>query len=160
MTHKLPGSTLVETLVMMLVAGIVFLSVMEGMMTFSRLMAQRTQFLLAAGRQTNGYYRIASLVGRSDSLLASSTAGVELWQEGSPALLLLRDSMLIYTTRTFCDTLLFGVGSLQLFPGRGPSDTVTVDMGRGFTAHFTAEAPYRQYRTALDAIEKGYDNEE
>ena len=39
----LRGSTLVETLVMMLVAGIVFLTVMDGMTLFTRLQVRRAE---------------------------------------------------------------------------------------------------------------------
>ena len=58
----LRGSTLVETLVMMLVAGIVFLTVMDGMTLFTRLQVRRAEALLAAVRKVDGYYRTLSLV--------------------------------------------------------------------------------------------------
>lgn len=48
------ASTLAETLVMMLVAGIVFLTVMDGLTLFSRLQAQRMEALTAAGRRIDG----------------------------------------------------------------------------------------------------------
>lgn len=62
--RALRASTLVETLVMMLVAGIVFLTVMDGLTLFSRLQARRMEALTAAGRQREGYYRTVSLISR------------------------------------------------------------------------------------------------
>lgn len=51
MKHTLRGSTLAETLVMMLVAGIVFLAAMEALTLVSRLVARRAAVLVEAGRQ-------------------------------------------------------------------------------------------------------------
>lgn len=45
----LRGSTLAETLVMMLVAGIVFLATMEALTLVSRLVARRAAVLVEAG---------------------------------------------------------------------------------------------------------------
>ena len=58
--HTLRASTLVETLVMMLVAGIVFLAVMDGLTLFTRLQARRTETLLEIGRRRDGYFRVES----------------------------------------------------------------------------------------------------
>ena len=49
MKHTLRGSTLAETLVMMLVAGIVFLAAMEALTLVSRLVARRAAVLVEAG---------------------------------------------------------------------------------------------------------------
>lgn len=43
--RTLTGSTLAETLVMMIVAGVVFLSVMDGLTLFTRLQTQRAAAL-------------------------------------------------------------------------------------------------------------------
>lgn len=73
------ASTLAETLVMMLVAGIVFLTVMDGLTLFSRLQAQRMEALTAAGRRIDGYYRVVWLSPRADSFArCTRTAGVVL----------------------------------------------------------------------------------
>ena len=55
--HTLRGSTLAETLVMMLVAGIVFLAAMEALTLVSRLVARRAAVLVEAGRQHDGRQR-------------------------------------------------------------------------------------------------------
>lgn len=48
--HTLRGSTLTETLVVMLVTGIVFLAAMEALTLVSRLVARRAAVLVEAGR--------------------------------------------------------------------------------------------------------------
>lgn len=56
----LRGSTLAETLVVMLVAGIVFLAAMEALTLVSRLVARRAAVLVEAGRQRDGIFRSGS----------------------------------------------------------------------------------------------------
>lgn len=58
----LRGSTLAETLVMMLVAGIVFLATMEALTLVSRLVARRAAVLVEAGRQRDGIFRLGQLL--------------------------------------------------------------------------------------------------
>lgn len=60
----LRGSTLAETLVMMLVAGIVFLATMEALTLVSRLVARRAAVLVEAGRQRDGIFRLGQLSQR------------------------------------------------------------------------------------------------
>ena len=55
--HTLRGSTLTETLVVMLVTGIVFLAAMEALTLVSRLVARRAAVLVEAGRQRDGIFR-------------------------------------------------------------------------------------------------------
>ena len=52
--HTLRGSTLAETLVMMLVAGIVFLAAMEALTLVSRLVARRAAVLVEEGEEARG----------------------------------------------------------------------------------------------------------
>lgn len=62
--HMLRGSTLAETLVVMLVAGIVFLAAMEALTLVSRLVARRAAVLVEAGRQRDGIFRLGQLLQR------------------------------------------------------------------------------------------------
>lgn len=158
--RQLRASTLVETLVMMLVAGIVFLAVMEGMTLFSRLVARRTQALLGNGRQVEGYFRVGEMVARADSILIPGFGRLEVWRAGRKSLLSLRDSALICQTGALCDTLLRGVGCLRLDAGNSGVDTVEIGLGGGFTARFTTVYPALRYRIALEETEKGYGYEE
>ena len=60
--HTLRGSTLAETLVVMLVTGIVFLAAMEALTLVSRLVARRAAVLVEAGRQRDGIFRLGQLL--------------------------------------------------------------------------------------------------
>ncbi|WP_458451857.1 hypothetical protein [Alistipes finegoldii] len=99
---------------MMLVAGIVFLTVMDGLTLFSRLQAQRMEALTAAGRRIDGYYRVVWLISRADSIRSCAPAQLELYCGDSRSELSLRDSALVFSCGDFRDTLLRGVGTLRL----------------------------------------------
>lgn len=143
---------------MMLVAGLVFLFVTDGMTLFGRMLARRTEALLENGRRREGLLRIGELVSRADSVWACDE-GVELFRGGRTALLTLRDSTLAYRFGEFRDTLLRGVAAFGL--GGSDPDTVTVRFAVGFTARFAVERPFpERYRIALDEIERGYGYEE
>ena len=73
MKRSMHGSTLVETLVMMLVAGIVFLGVMEALSLFSGITARRSAALYEIGVQRDGFYRLEQLLSTADSLTARIT---------------------------------------------------------------------------------------
>lgn len=156
--HTLQGSTLVETLVMMLVAGIVFLAVMDGLTLFTRLQARRTEALLTAGRQCDGYFRIESLVAGADSILTGH-GELEIYRSGRRTVLSLCDSAVVYHSGDFRDTLLRDVMALGL-SGDDP-DTLQIGLTRGFTVRFPVVFPVaEQYRRSLDKIENGYGYEE
>lgn len=143
---------------MMLVAGIVFLSVMDGLTLFTRLQTRRAGALLTAGRQRDGYFRLESLTSGADSILAGR-GGVEIYRHGRLSLLSLGDSALVYSYREFRDTLLRGVAAVRLSGDR--PDTLEVAVAHGFTIRFAVRTPAAEvYRKALDEIEEGYDYEE
>lgn len=156
--QTLRGSTLVETLVMMLVTGIVFLAVMDGLTLFTRLQTRRAEILLTNGRQRDGYFRVESLVTGADSLVAEYSE-FAIYREGRRSSLSQCDSVLVYRSGGFQDTLLTGVVGLKLF-GIDP-DTLEVLLAVGFRARFPVTLPAReQYRRSVDEIEKSYGYEE
>ncbi|WP_295940256.1 hypothetical protein [uncultured Alistipes sp.] len=157
---KLQGSTLVETLIMMLVAGVVFLTVMDGLMLFNRLQARRTETLLTSGRERDGYFRTVSLVSGADSILSPGPGRLEIYRKGQLAELSLRDSMLVCRIGEFRDTLLDRMGRLRLAEFSDGPDTVEIVFGAGFAAKFAVESPAERYRMTLDEIEEGYGYEE
>lgn len=143
---------------MMLVAGIVFLSVMDGLTLFTRLQTRRAEALFTAGRQRDGYFRLEALTARADSILAG-LGGVELYRGGRLSLLSLGDSALVYSYREFRDTLLRAVTAVRL-SGDEP-DTLKVALAQGFTIRFAVRPPAAKvYRKSLDEIEEGYGYEE
>ena len=160
----LRGSTLAETLVMMIVAGIIFLSVMDGLRIFNRLLAQRMRMIEASERVTTGYYRLEALVAGADSLFMRNGI-LQLYCGADGPTLEMVDSALVCRRGAFCDTLLRPVDGLYPVSGNGiTADTVVVDYcvsaGR-FVLRFAAKKRMeRQYRNSIGQIEDGYGYEE
>lgn len=157
--RTLRGSTLVETLVMMLVAGILFLAVMDGLTLFSRMAALRAEALAANRRQAEGLQRIADLAAAADSI-APIPFGLEVYRAGRRVEILLEDSTVRYVGDRFCDTLLTGVAAMRLCACAPQGDTLELRV-EGFTVRFAAVIqPGVRYRTELSQIENGYGYEE
>lgn len=162
--QTLRGSTLAETLVMMIVAGIVFLSVMDGMTLFTRLQTQRIEALAANGQLVDGYFRAEMLIAAADSLCGEGPELI-LYSNGSLRVLALRDSALIVLAEGFRDTLMTGIGAFRL-AGYIPQAPDTVEIAvhaaeREFTVKFPApQASAKQYERALEQIEQTYGYEE
>lgn len=149
---------------MMIVAGIVFLGVMDGLTLFTRLQIRRTMELQSGSRAVEGYYRVEALVSGADSINGVSGDLILYGRENSAGLLL-RDSSLIYTAQTFRDTLMRQVDALRL-AGSDEAEADTVEIGLCLNElHFTVKFPIRrrvtqQYVTELEQIERGYEYEE
>lgn len=158
--QRLRASTLVETLVMMLVAGIIFLSVLDGLRLFTRLQVQRTEALLVAGGRTTAYYRMISLLADADSICSSEPGRLEFYRRGQPSELCLRDSALLFRRGAFCDTLFDGVGLLRLAQYETDPDTIEVGLDVRFTAKFAVRSAAQLYASTMDEIEKNYGYEE
>lgn len=106
--HMLRGSTLAETLVMMLVAGIVFLATMEALTLVSRLVARRAAVLVEAGRQRDGIFRLGQLLTTADSIRSAEGGGtgelLYLYRAGGETTLTTRDSAAVFVAGEFRDT--------------------------------------------------------
>ncbi len=108
--HTLRGSTLAETLVVMLVTGIVFLAAMEALTLVSRLVARRAAVLVEAGRQRDGIFRLGQLLTTADSIRSAeggADAGecMHLYRAGGETTLTTRDSAAVFVAGEFRDTL-------------------------------------------------------
>ena len=121
----LRASTMVETLVMMIVAGIVFLVVTEGLGMFMRLQMRRMVAMERRGRLHEGIYRLETLVCDADRVRPAG-AGIAVHRAGAVAVLGLSDSALIYRRAGFTDTLLVGVGAVRLVEYDDAPDTVEI----------------------------------
>lgn len=158
--RTLRGSTLVETLVMMLVAGIVFLAMTEGLALFGRLQAQCVGALLRAGVLRNGYFRTEALLAAADSVRFGDQ-GPEVFRGNGRSRLVLRDSALLWSDGACCDTLFSPVAGLGWTGGDGRADTLEVRFPEGLAARFPVRVPLRAgYAAQVKEIEKGYDYEE
>lgn len=162
--RTLTGSTLAETLVMMIVAGVVFLSVMDGLTLFTRLQTQRAAALVENGRAAEGYYRLENLIADADSI-CDEAGGLVLFRSGQQGLLAIRDSILLYVAADYRDTLFRTAENLSRFKGEsGQPDTVSVGvrMGKTELTIRVAARPGREenYRMELNRIEEGYGYDE
>lgn len=156
----LTGSTLAETLVMMIVAGIIFLSVMDGLTLFTRLQTQRAGMLVRNGQLADNYYRLETLVSDADSI-CDEAGMLAVFRAGKGATLAVRDSALLYIVADYRDTLFRPAENLLLLKGdEGRPDTVSVRIrpeASGLTIRFAARAKQKEnYRTDLNRIEEGY----
>lgn len=163
--HTLRGSTLAETLVMMLVAGIVFLAAMEALTLVSQLVARRTAVLVEAGRQRDGIFRIGQLLAAADSVRSAEGGDgtgelLYLYRAGRETALAPGDSAVLYVAGEFRDTLLRRVGPMRLVRCDAASDTLEIGMP-GRTLKFPVLRPARQrYEKAIAEIENGYGYED
>lgn len=159
--RTLRASTLVETLVMMLVAGIIFLTVMDGLTLFTRLQTQRADALLTTGRQRDGYYRTLSLIAGADSIRSHVPGQLELYRQNRQSVLSVSDSALFYVSGEFHDTLLTHVGALQLWECAEQPDTVKIQLAAGFVVKIPVLPSERErYCMSIEEIEQNYDYEE
>lgn len=161
--HTLRGSTLAETLVMMLVAGIVFLTAMEALTLVSRLVARRTAVLVEAGRQHDGIFRLGQLFTTADSVRgAAGRAGecMYLYRAGGETTLTTRDSAAVFVAGEFRDTLLRRVGHMRLLRCDAAADTLEIDVG-GHMLKLPVLRPAREsYGRRIAEIEKDHGYEE
>lgn len=163
--HTLRGSTLAETLVMMLVAGIVFLAAMEALTLVSQLVARRTAVLVEAGRQRDGIFRLGQLLVTADSVRGAeggADAGecMYLYRAGGETTLTTRDSAAVFVAGEFRDTLLRRVGHMQLLRCDAAADTLEIDVGSHMLKLPVLRPARESYGRRIAEIEKDHGYEE
>ena len=163
MKHTLRGSTLAETLVMMLVTGIVFLATMEALTLVSRLVARRAAVLVEAGRQ-RGIFRLGQLLTTADSVRGAEGGGtgelLYLYRAGGETTLTTRDSAAVFVAGEFCDTLLRRVGHMQLLRCDAAADTLEIDVGSHMLKLPVLRPARESYERRIAEIEKDHGYEE
>ena len=108
--NGLPASTLVEILILMILSGVVFLSVMDGLGLLRRFLDRTAQRIAERTEQYAGYFRTVDLAGDSDSLISEGERTLALYRKGGiHARLSLADSALIVRQDERSDTLLRNV---------------------------------------------------
>ena len=162
--HTLRGSTLAETLVMMLVAGIVFLAAMEALTLVSRLVARRAAVLVEAGRQHDGIFRLGQLLVTADSVRGAAGGGtgelLYLYRAGGETTLTTRDSAAVFVAGEFRDTLLRRVGHMQLLRCDAAADTLEIDVGSHMLKLPVLRPAWESYGRRIAEIEKDHGYEE
>ena len=159
--HTLRGSTLTETLVVMLVTGIVFLAAMEALTLVSRLAA----VLVEAGRQRDGIFRLGQLLTTADSIRSAeggADAGecMHLYRAGGETTLTTRDSVAVFVAGEFRDTLLHRVGHMQLLRCDAAADTLEIDVGSHMLKLPVPQPARESYGRRIAEIEKDHGYEE
>ena len=128
----LPASTLIEVLILMILSGVVFLSVMDGLGLLSRFLDRTSQRIAERTEQYAGYFRTVDLAGDSDSLISEGERTLALYRKGGiHARLSLADSALIVRQDERSDTLLRNVVRLRTVPEPVPGariDTMIVEL--------------------------------
>ncbi len=166
-TKHIPGWTLSETLVMMIVAGVIFLAVMDGMVLFNRYTQRKTAEITANMSLYEGYYRLRHLTATADSISAEN-GHIRLYRQTSGlAELTENDSLLVARTGTMTDTLMSGRSGLRVSESRGRTGadslclTITESAGGHLNISFPVKPPVdRQIMENLREQEKQYAYEE
>ncbi len=103
---------------MMIVAGVIFLAVMDGLVVFNRYTQRKTAEITANMRLYDGYYRLQYLAATADSV-SSGTGSVRLFCQGNGfADLAEMDSLLIASLGPMADTLITGISRLRISDSR------------------------------------------
>lgn len=163
--HTLRGSTLAETLVMMLVAGIVFLAAMEALTLVSRLVTRHAAVLVEAGRQRDGIFRLGQLLITADSVRGAE-GGVDagermyFYRAGREAALTTCDSAAVFVAGEFRDTLLRRVGHMRLLRCDAAADTLEIDVGSHMLKLPVPRPARESYGRRIAEIEKDHGYEE
>ena len=164
--HTLRGSTLAETLVMMLVTGIVFLAAMEALTLVSRLVARRAAVARRGpGRQRDGIFRLGQLLTTADSIRSAeggADAGecMHLYRAGGETTLTTRDSAAVFVAGEFRDTLLRRVGHMRLLRCDAAADTLEIDVGSHMLKLPVLRPARESYERRIAEIEKDHGYEE
>ncbi len=160
----LRATTLSETLVVMILAGIVLLSVFDGLSLFEQLLHRFTGRLERSMERMEAYYRLESLFTAADSA-RQERPGIVLYRDGAPwGRLTVADSLLTTSlAEAPPDTLLRQLTGWQTVAhARGSErvdslilrlDTTTLRLGIG-------PSPHRDAVTAIRTLEKQYLDED
>lgn len=115
--------TLPELLVYMIIAGIVFLSVMEGFSLFNRYARTKQGEIISSGRFYDGYHRLANIINAADSVYTDGSGKINIYHRGFlKGSLAVSDSMLIFKNNDLRDTLLSRVAAFRL-SGRSENES-------------------------------------
>lgn len=112
---RLRAFTMAELLVIMIISGAVFLSVMEGVTMFRKYSLSMAQRIGHNSRFFTAYCRLDDMIINADSIRSTEEGDCELFYEDKIRYRLSKkDSMLVVYTESFKDTLLINVAGLSV----------------------------------------------
>lgn len=111
---SLPAFTMPELLVYMVIAGIIFLMVMEGFGLFRRYAENRADRIVSNMEFYDGYHRLASVCHAADSIASDDYGRIGLFSAGDPGSEIYVERQCLIITRTGrTDTLFTGISGLS-----------------------------------------------
>ncbi len=157
-TLTMYGSTLVETVIVMVVMGIIFLAIMNGLGLFMRLQTGRVEEMYKAGRLREGIMRLGTAAVAVDSVMDFGHE-IFMYRSGCETALILADSVLTYCNGSFVDTLLREVAGLYVSED-DDRERLCAELcadGRMLTLSFAVEySDEIVYDQMIERIERGY----
>jgi hypothetical protein len=136
-----------ETLVMMIVAGIVFVAVMDGVTLFNRYAGRKTRQIADNMRLWEGYYHLRDLSAAADSVSAEDGL-IRLFRDGALTVELIEaDASLVARFGSRTDTLMSGIFALRL-----AADTVRLTLRDTMTISFSVTPP--SHKLAVKNLEE------
>ena len=132
---RMKAFTMPELLVYMVVAGVVFMIVMEGFGLFNRYAERTAERITGGSRFYENYHRLASLCRQADSIAVSEFGTIDLFSSGAHLCVLEKvDSILIHRKIGVRDTLFDCVAELDIIM-HVAADTVAVSFARWEQPH-------------------------
>ncbi|MDR2125804.1 MAG: type II secretion system GspH family protein [Prevotellaceae bacterium] len=156
--------TLVELLVVMIIAGIIMLSIMEGFHLVHRVTLGK-QIQIADNMDVyDAYFHLENIISNSDSVIADDDANLTFYANSNYRSSLYREnSLLIISFAGISDTVLQNISALRLIKSDllYISDTVAIDIPYKDTASvcwkFAVPVPAEKiFHLAMDEKEKDY----
>ncbi|MCD8172864.1 MAG: prepilin-type N-terminal cleavage/methylation domain-containing protein [Alistipes sp.] len=157
------GFTLTECLVVMLVGGIVFLGITEGLDMFLGYTASRSAVMEREQLTFEDLVTVNELFSVCDSMEISA-ANVSAYRNGTRAVLTIVDGMVVLNRSNHTDTLFGGCAAELVLPDKKTEGGLPVfslranpDNGEGFTVdYFPRLSPAVENLRKLEETEEGF----
>lgn len=117
--NTLVASTLVEMLVVIIISGILFIALFDGVDLVKRYTGRLSKTLTSGNSLLDGFQRLDYLFQKSDSIQAKEGIFCFYWGGQQQAIVEIRDSLLCCTRTEQLDTLFRGVLSTRVIPVKG-----------------------------------------
>lgn len=152
---RIQGSTLIEILVTMIIIGIVFLIVEEGLTIVNKICIKHINISQKNNLLRDSYSQLKTILSNVDSVVHSCHGTIEIYKEDNCLELILCDSVLINQSCSQQDTLLtniYGIRYSEVEPNL--LEIIFMDGDRFFS--YIKLSPQVKYQNTMTEIEKGY----